>query len=201
VSMGERLLYVIGPSGAGKDSVLAWVRDRMNPGATVHWARRTITRALRDGDEQHEPLAHEAFEPLVAQGAFAMHWQAHGMGYGLRHEELFPLQQAHWVVVNGSRAYLHEARARYPALTAVHITAQAGTLHRRLQGRQRETPEAIQARLRRSIELPMAVDARALVVYNDGALEHAGAQLVESLQRRCGWPAQWFQAARCGVGR
>jgi ribose 1,5-bisphosphokinase PhnN len=42
--MNRRLIYVVGPSGAGKDSVLSWLRQHTPLAAPVHWARRTIDR-------------------------------------------------------------------------------------------------------------------------------------------------------------
>ena len=46
---GGRLVYVAGPSGAGKDSVIEFARQHLPPGAKVRFAQRTITRPADTG--------------------------------------------------------------------------------------------------------------------------------------------------------
>jgi ribose 1,5-bisphosphokinase len=130
--MNLRLIYVMGPSGAGKDSVLGWLRANLPPGIQVHWAQRTITRPASAGGEAHEAIDAEGFEHLRSQGAFALAWQANGLHYGIRHTELARLQQGHWVLVNGSRGHLPHALQSHPGLQVVHITADPATLTQRL---------------------------------------------------------------------
>ncbi len=96
--MNRRLIYVMGPSGAGKDSVLDWLRANLPPEMQVHWAQRTITRPASAGGEAHEATDVQGFEQLHHQGAFALAWQANGLHYGIRHTELARLQQGHWVL-------------------------------------------------------------------------------------------------------
>lgn len=122
-----RLLYLMGPSGAGKDSLLAWLAARLAPQSGIHLARRTITRPLREGDEQHHSVDLPTFERLHAEEAFALAWQANGLHYGIRHAELAPLARGGRVIVNGSRAYLPEAMARFPRLAVLHVSAAPAT--------------------------------------------------------------------------
>jgi ribose 1,5-bisphosphokinase len=177
----------MGPSGAGKDSLLAWVGARLPSGsgqpgrAAIHLARRTITRALRAGDEQHHSVDARTFERLRAEQAFALDWQANGLHYGIRHAELTPLAAGAKVVVNGSRAYLPEALEKFPHLTVVHITTDAPTLRARLLARERESTAAVEARLQRNESL--AVPDHAIEIRNDGALAVAGARLLDALVR------------------
>lgn len=183
--MSCRLIYVMGPSGAGKDSVLSWARNQLAATPAIFWGRRTITRLSRPGDEDHEAVDETQFLALRDQGTFALNWHANGLYYGIRHCETAPLDRGHWVLVNGSRGYLKFARSRFPDMTVVHVSASPNILRQRLLARGREGPEAIEARIRRTQAMP---PVQALEVVNDGALEDAGRQLFTHLQNLSGWP-------------
>ena len=146
-----RLVYCMGPSGAGKDSLLDWLRAHLPTPCPVHWAQRTISRSAMPGGEAHESVSPETFVALRHELAFALHWEANGLGYGVRHAQLAPLAQGHWVLLNGSRAYLPEALARFPDLVAVHITASPQVLRERILSRGRESPEQVEARVQRAM--------------------------------------------------
>ncbi|QHE83537.1 phosphonate metabolism protein/1,5-bisphosphokinase (PRPP-forming) PhnN [Hydrogenophaga sp. BPS33] len=178
--MSRHLVYVMGPSGVGKDSVLAWVKAHAPAAAGIRFARRTVTRAADAGGEDHEPLTVEAFEQAVQAHAFALHWQANGLHYGIRHGQLAPLKQRQWVLVNGSRGHLPHALAAYPGLTAVHITARPETVRQRLLARGRESTEEVEARLRRARTFVAPPGARCIA--NDGALADAGRALLRVMQ-------------------
>jgi ribose 1,5-bisphosphokinase len=90
IAGARRLIVVVGPSGAGKDSVLrGW---RAAPDAP-HFAQRVITRAP-DATESHEAVVPGDFAGLRAQGLLATWWRAHGLDYGVRRAQLEPLAQA-----------------------------------------------------------------------------------------------------------
>ena len=189
-----RLVYCMGPSGAGKDSLLDWLRAHLPQPCPVHWAQRTISRAATSGGEAHEGVSPEAFAALCSEHAFALHWQANGLGYGVRHAQLAPLAplaplaQGHRVLLNGSRAYLPKALARFPDLVAVHITASPQVLRDRLLSRGRETREEVEARVQRALAYTPPPDAARLKVHNDGALDDAGQRLLNALENLPGWP-------------
>ena len=100
-----RLIYCMGPSGAGKDSLLNWLRTHLPTPCPVHWAQRTISRAATSAGEVHESVSPQTFFALCSDHAFALHWQANGLGYGVRHAQLAPLAQGHWVLLNGCLLY------------------------------------------------------------------------------------------------
>ena len=183
-----RLVYCMGPSGAGKDSLLDWLRAQLPQPCPVHWAQRTISRAATSGGEAHDSVSPQAFVALCSEHAFALYWHANGLGYGLRHAQLAPLAQGHWVLLNGSRAYLPEALARFPDLVAVHITASPQVLRERLLSRGRETREAVEARVQRALAYTPPPGAASLEVHNDGALGDAGQRLLSALENLPGWP-------------
>ena len=176
---GARLVYLIGPSGAGKDTVLRWLSSHQPPSLRLHVARRTVTRPAGDASESHEPVTPAEFAQLLRTGAFALHWEANGLRYGIRREELHALGSGSSVIVNGSRAALYEARRRYPELFVVQVTAGIELLRQRLLMRGREQPEVIESRLSRTALLPMvAVNA---VIHNEGTPEQAAMDLIALL--------------------
>lgn len=177
--MNGRLIYVMGPSGAGKDSVLSCLRERLAANPRIHWARRTITRDAGAGGEDHEPVSFDAFDRLAAAGAFALAWRAHGLGYGIRRAQLEVLARGGWVFVNGSREYLGTAIKLFPALTPVHVTASQATLLRRLSARRRETPQQIGLRIARA--QAFAPPPGTLEIHNDSTLQQACARLLAAL--------------------
>jgi len=182
--MSPTLLYVVGPSGAGKDSLLAWLKARWPAPAPVHWTRRTIDRPLAadSNAEQHESVTTAQFEALVAADRFALHWAANGHRYGIRREEMHPPGHVRWLIVNGSRAYLGHAAATNPGLTVLHITASKSVLRDRLIRRDREAPDAIEARLDRQVPLALPTGCGLIEVSNDGLLEIAGQQVLMVLE-------------------
>lgn len=184
--MNRRLIYVIGPSGAGKDSVLGHLRQTWGGTPPAHWARRTITRAAQSGGEAHESVSADGFERLLRANAFAMHWRANGLSYGLRRTELAPLGSGHCVFVNGSRDYLAQAMQDWPGLSVVHISASPEVLAQRLAQRQREDSATIAQRLSRAVDLRLPPDAVHIV--NEGRLEDAAMQLHQALIARLGAP-------------
>lgn len=66
-----RLIAVVGPSGVGKDSVMAGIKRAM---PAMHLVRRVITRAPDLGGEDYEAVTVSVFEKLARKGAFAVHW-------------------------------------------------------------------------------------------------------------------------------
>ncbi len=159
--MSGRVIAVVGPSGAGKDTLLAGVAAAR---PDLHRARRSITRAATQ-TEDFEPLTEAEFARAAAAGEFALHWRAHGLGYGLRHAEF----AAGDVVFNGSRAALAQARAVFPELFVVEIAVSAPVLAARLAARGRETTDEIADRLARR-DLACTAD---VIISNDADPESA----------------------------
>jgi ribose 1,5-bisphosphokinase len=186
--MNQRLIYVMGPSGAGKDSLIDWLKKRLPPQSSVYFAKRTIDRPLQTLGEQHESVDSTTFKCLQKEQAFAMHWCANGRQYGVRHSELEPLHQDQWLLVNGSRAYLTEALRQFDGMSVLHITASTETLRARLLARERETLEAVEARVKRSVAFTVPPDCRCMSVFNDASLDDAGAMLMSALSSLPGWP-------------
>nr|WP_281493869.1 phosphonate metabolism protein/1,5-bisphosphokinase (PRPP-forming) PhnN [Ancylobacter koreensis] len=173
------MVLVVGPSGAGKDTLIAYARARLEGRADICFARRRITRPT-DATENHVSLDDAAFARELAQGCFPLHWQANGLSYALGEEVVQEIAAGRIVVANGSRAALAEARARFARLKVVHVTAPPELLAARIAARGRESAEDVLARLKREPALDAPPD---LTVLNVGAVETAGAALADFLER------------------
>ena len=119
--MTARLIYVVGASGSGKDSLMSYARSRLANESQVVFAHRYITRSADAGGENHVALTQEEFDSRRRAGLMAMHWESHGHAYGLGIEVNQWLAKGITVVVNGSREYLETAAQRYPELVPVWI--------------------------------------------------------------------------------
>ena len=147
--MGGRLIYLMGPSGSGKDSLIEAAREPLRA-RNCEVVRRVITRSAESLGEDAIEVSREEFEQRRAEGDFALSWQANGLNYGI------PVRVDQWladgrdVLINGSRGHLAEAQQRYPKLLPVLLTVKDEALRERLLRRGRESPAEIEARLRRN---------------------------------------------------
>lgn len=179
------LIYVMGPSGSGKDSLLGYARERVRD-LPVAFAHRYITRPVSAGGENHVALTRPEFRIRQRAGLFALDWESHGNLYGIGLEIDAWMQAGLTVIVNGSRGYLEKARKRYPDLTAVLVSVSLPVLEKRLRARGREGEAEIRARLHRLQEFRDACPQTAVVVDNSGSLETGGRELVRVIRNRTG---------------
>lgn len=170
-----RLFFVVGPSGAGKDTLLS---GAIAADPALHWARRVITRPESAGGEPFEGVTEAEFAMRLARGDFALHWGAHGLRYGVPYTEL---QQGRDVLLNGSRAAIPQALAAFPDLRVILITAPIAVLADRLMGRGRETRDQIEARLSRVSE-PLPAGVPVIEISNDALPETGVARLLQALR-------------------
>ena len=184
--MSRGLIYMVGPSGVGKDSLLAWLAQRphMDFLTPLHIARRSITRQEDGGTEHHEAVSEQAFSDLEATGEFAMHWAANGLRYGIRHAELAALERGHQVLVNGSRAYVPQLRLDWPGASVLHIHAPADVVRQRLLARGREAGTELEARILRSQDLTVERLPGDMELVNAGSLDASGQALQALLAAR-----------------
>ncbi|WP_339514180.1 phosphonate metabolism protein/1,5-bisphosphokinase (PRPP-forming) PhnN [Pseudomonas sp. RL_15y_Pfl2_60] len=184
--MAGRLIYLIGPSGAGKDSLLNAAREQLAAmGCRV--ARRVITRSAEAQGEEAISLSPTAFDEQKWVGAFAMSWQANGLSYGIPRQINEWLAAGDNVLVNGSRAYLAEARARYPDMLAILLKVNDAVLRERLLQRGRESEAEIEQRLARNAQFASqatAGDEQLLVLDNSSNFEQTVANLISLIGPR-----------------
>lgn len=170
-----RLFFVVGPSGAGKDTLLA---GALAADPRLYWARRVITRPESAGGEPFEGVTDAEFADRLARGDFALHWDAHGLRYGVPKTEL-PVGRE--VILNGSRAAIAQALAAFPALKIIHITAPVSVLADRLAARGRESREDIAARLARA-DLTLPSDLPVIEIVNDATPAQGVDRLLQALK-------------------
>jgi ribose 1,5-bisphosphokinase len=169
----------MGPSGAGKDSLIDKALEANLPGLWI--APRLITR--RNPEKTTDIyLEREGFAELEARGRLALSWASHGHLYGILDSLETALDKGLTVIVNGSRDYLSHARLRYPNLVPVLVTAHPNVLKARLEKRAREDPESIAERLSRtndSFALPLA---ETITIDNSESLETASEAFITLLK-------------------
>ncbi len=171
--MQGRLIYLMGPSGSGKDSLLQTARAPLEAHG-CRFARRVITRSAESVGEDALGVTPAEFERLEGEGAFALSWRANGLAYGIPREIDDWLSAGQDVLINGSRGHLEAARQRYPQLLAILLQVDEAVLRQRLLARGRETPEQIEQRLARSRELQAGVASSPLPLAGEGPGERAG---------------------------
>jgi len=172
------LVLIVGPSGAGKDTLLDAARDALAGDPRVVFARRCITRPADAGGEAHEALDEAAFEARRAAGGFALWWRAHGLSYGIPVTVEAELAAGRMVIASVSRAVIAEAARRY-AVRVVEITAPPAVLASRLAKRRREDADGIAERLAREVALPDGV--KIVRVMNDGSVAQGAARLLDAI--------------------
>ncbi len=176
---GGAFVAVVGPSGAGKDSVIAYARERLiGAGSGLQFPTRWITRPPGPG-EDHLPLTEAEFREAEAEGAFALTWRAHGLAYGIPLGVDAHVRAGGVAVVNVSRGVLEALAERYDRMLSVHLSVPEELRLARLASRGRESAEAVASRVARRDPAPdYPYD---LEIVNDGTLEAAGERLVEFL--------------------
>jgi ribose 1,5-bisphosphokinase len=174
--MSGTLIAICGPSGAGKDTVIRLARAELGGRDDLVFARRVISRTSGAG-EDNEAISPEDFARRARAGAFLLHWQAHGLNYGLPVNLLDHLRAGHSVIANLSRGALSAARRIGVPLLVIEITASPEVLAERLGQRGREGPADQQARLERNQLYAGGVGADHILV-NDAAPDVAALELV-----------------------
>jgi len=180
----QGLVYLMGASGSGKDTLLRRLDELLRPDDAVLVAHRYITRP-GSAHEASLQLSEAEFARRAALGCFALHWAGHGLRYGIGTEIDAWLEQGRAVIVNGSRVHLAAAAARYPALCAVEVRVAPQVLAQRLAARGREGPQEIAERLARAArpyDVPPGLAVTPLD--NDGPPEAAALRLLELARAR-----------------
>jgi phosphonate metabolism protein PhnN/1,5-bisphosphokinase (PRPP-forming) len=178
------LVLVVGPSGVGKDSIIAGAAARLRDDPRVVFARRLITRPADAGGENHIAVSPAEFAARRDIGGLMLHWHAHGLDYGLPQTLAATLDEGKTVVANVSRNVVAEARTCLAPVRVVAVSASAETLAARLAARGRETAADIAARLARGGA--MASSDADTVIANDGLLDDAVERFVAVLAELIG---------------
>ena len=160
------LILVVGPSGAGKDTLIEGARRAFAGDPTLHIARRVVTRQAQPGAEDHDVLSPDDFFTAERAGAFLLSWHAHGLSYGIPTDLQKLRTGGVTVIANVSRLVIDEARRRLAPVRVVLVTAPPERLAERLAARGRESAGEILGRLKRARDdVPSGPDT--VTVLND----------------------------------
>jgi ribose 1,5-bisphosphokinase len=165
-------IAVVGQSGAGKDTIIGYARERFGLTDRVDFVRRVITRPSDVSSEVHDSLDDPTFDEALTLGAFALHWSAHGLKYGLPASVDTSIAEGRVAVANLSRGAVAALRGRYANITVVEITAKPEILAERLAARGRESRGEVLARLARTAASDLGPGL--VRIDNSGPPEEAG---------------------------
>jgi ribose 1,5-bisphosphokinase len=174
-----RLVLVVGPSGAGKDTLLGLAKAALVDDSDVVFARRLITREA-SASEDNDQVSFDSFRQGLEQGAYAMHWEAHGHSYALPRAVEDDIRAGRTVIANVSRTVIAEMRRAYAEVVVVSITAPANVLAQRIAARARGSDGNIAQRLSRTVDdLAAMPDA---TIMNVGSADYHARQLVRIIK-------------------
>jgi ribose 1,5-bisphosphokinase len=178
--MSGVFVCVVGPSGAGKDTLIRYAETRLGRRDDVLFIRRLVTRAPGDF-EDHDSLNEAEFADGLVGRRFALAWRAHGHGYAVPLSALNAVRHGAMAVCNLSRGAVAEAERVFGRVVAVLVTAPVEVIAARLAIRGRESIATIEARLKREAELSDFSPAQTIV--NDGSVAAGGEALVAIIEQ------------------
>lgn len=176
------LVLVVGPSGAGKDTLMGAAKSALADDPAFVFARRVITRDAVAELEDHDTIDRAGFDAAKDKGQFALTWEAHGLCYGIPSAIDDDIAEGRTVVMNGSRRMILDAQERYSRCLVTLITADPAIRAKRLAGRGRETEAEIAARLAHE-GAPVPEDIEVVRIDNSGELATAVAALVRAIRQ------------------
>lgn len=173
-------IAIAGPSGAGKDTLLAHARAALAFDSRLVFVRRLITRPPGP-DEDCICVTVEEFADLRANDGLALSWHAHGLDYGIPASVDMRVANGDVLVANLSRNAIDQARLRYANLKVVYVDAALDIRAARLAMRSRENVEDIRQRLSRASSFdPHNAD---VLIINDGEVTEAAERLIAFLKK------------------
>lgn len=177
-----RLVLVVGPSGAGKDTLLRLAQAACADDHDIVFPRRVVTRAS-SADEDNIALSPDEFARARDHGDFAVHWDAHGHSYALPLEINDDIRAGRAVVVNVSRTVIAALRGTYANVVVVAITAPPDVLAQRLAARARHSDGNIAGRLARSVD--DASTNADVTILNAGSADYHSRHLLRVIRNEC----------------
>jgi ribose 1,5-bisphosphokinase len=178
-----RLVLVVGPSGAGKDTLLRLAQAACVDDHDIVFPRRVVTRES-SADEDNVALGPDEFRRAREHGDFAVSWDAHGHSYALPLEINDDIRAGRAVVVNVSRTVIAALRQAYANVVVVAITAPPDVLAQRLAARARHSDGNVADRLARSVD-DSAAQAD-VTILNAGSADYHARKLARVIRNE-GW--------------
>lgn len=147
--MPGNLFVVVAPSGAGKTSLVKKLLERE---PNIHLSISYTTRSPRAGEadgRDYRFVTREAFESTIAAGDFLEHANVYGNYYGTSKRWIEKeLAGDHDVLLEIDWQGARQLRALFPHMVGIFILPPSlAELRRRLEGRGKDAPEAIDRRM------------------------------------------------------
>lgn len=179
------LVLVVGPSGAGKDTLIGGAMAAFAGDDRFVFPRRIVTRVAVKALEDHDSVAPAQFAADKAAGRYALDWEAHGLCYALPAAIVEAMADGRVVVANVSRHVVPAALAKFGNAHVLLVTARREIRAARLAGRGRESTADVAARLGR--EGPLMPEGIAVTeIDNSGTLAEGIARFTGALSRIAG---------------
>jgi ribose 1,5-bisphosphokinase len=174
-----RLILVVGPSGAGKDTLLGLAKAACAEDRGIVFPRRVITRQA-SASEDNEEVSLGTFQEALTRSEYAMHWEAHSHCYALSRAIDDEIRAGHTVVANVSRTVVAAMRGAYASVLVVSITAPPNVLAERLAMRGRGSDGRIEHRLHRTVD--EAAAAPDVTIVNTSSADYHARQFVRIIK-------------------
>ncbi len=181
---GAILAIISGPSGVGKDTIIAALRKRPR-GREYHYVVTCTTRARRPGeveDVSYRFLTPKAFAELRDHGELLEWAQVHGHWYGTPREDVRnALEAGQDVILKIDVQGAQKVKEHVPeALLVFLVPPSLEALFGRLRARATETADELEVRQRNAaIELARAGDYDHVVINETGQVDHVAARIDE----------------------
>ncbi len=156
---------IVGPSGAGKDSLIQGAETALSQNENYVFAKRVITRAPDPEREPHESVTEVEFAKRQKEKAFMLTWRVYGTDYGIPALYDDDLRAGRHVVANVSRGVVGDAVAHFRPASVIQITAPPPILEYRLNAR--DDISHLEERLARTVMLPDGISVNHLLNTKD----------------------------------
>lgn len=141
----SKVILIVGPSGAGKDTLLKAARTQFRDRTKVRFEKRYITRAS-DDNEENFVLSIDTFKKRLDKGFFEFTWQAHGLHYGIQKDTRYKGIR----VISTSRSKVGYCMETFHRCQVIYVGASKDILYKRLRERGRESILDIEKRINQS---------------------------------------------------
>jgi len=128
--MAHGTLYlIVGPTGSGKEALIDAVletRPEIRRAPLIVSAEKSRNACVVGA------ISSDAFLRFMRLGSFALQWDSDGTRYGLTHDATRQLRDGQSLILCCDSFVIERARAMYPDVQAIYITARMDILRRRL---------------------------------------------------------------------
>ena len=181
------LVVISGPSGVGKDAVIAEMRASQ-PGIT--FAVTATTRPMRAGEvdgRDYVFLSTKRFEAMLAEDGFLEHAEVYGNRYGVPRQGVrAALAAGRDVIVKIDVQGAATIREIAPDALLIFLAApSAAELERRLRARKTDSPEQLTVRIKTAQhETQQASWFDVTIVNETGAVGQTVARIIETIEEQ-----------------